>query len=176
MKKNAWSLIAFVLLLSACSSPVTDELVDYHNDYWLEFESMVEEYDASTQEVAQLSETSSGFEEAYDLMEEEIMPQIDEMSVFLEEIELEQEDVQELNQMQIDMVDQLHEGMQVQQEAFQLGAEGQIDEASELGIQSGEYVEEAMEMQEAFDERREALWEEYGVEAEEEEELDDTDL
>ncbi|QQK77646.1 hypothetical protein HUG15_20020 [Salicibibacter cibarius] len=168
MKKLFLSMIlGAMVLLSACTSPVADELITYQNEeIAVTYVNLMEE----AEEVFVAYEQMAGmenFEEAEVYMEEEVLPVSEELQAFLSNIELEQEEVQAVNQTLIEAHDTLHEALEMDYESFQLINGGQVDQGLEMAYQSQGVFEEAEQLLMDFEEERDTLMEEHDVELEE---------
>lgn len=164
MRKNLLLIAVLSLVLAACNA-VADEFVDYNNEEWLPFQSMLEEFDLKIDQTMELS-MMEDFQGLEVYLEEEVFPDIDEMKDYLAGIELEHEEIQELHGIQIEVVEQMERGVESQYEAAQLINEGQEDEAFEVAERSFEELDEAFYIQEEFMDYRDALMEEHDIEEE----------
>lgn len=162
-------ILGTTLLLSACTDPVAEELNDYHNEEWLPFNEMLLEFDEITNGFDQLVAMNNlqGIE-VY--LEDELFPTMDEMIEYLDDIDLEHEEVQELHQLQMNAFEKMQTSFQTVYESLQLEMEGRNAEAMDLADQFNAEVEESENMQEDFHEHREELWDEYNIELVDEEE------
>ncbi|QQK81390.1 hypothetical protein HUG20_16730 [Salicibibacter cibi] len=164
MKRYLLSVTSASLLLVSCSSnSAADELEDYHTGEWQTYNDMAKEHDENSDQAEQMVYQDADDQEFIDFMEEEMLPHLEEMLAFLEDIELEHEEVDDLNQIQIESTEQVKAGMEKQYEGLLLLEEGQEAEADVVAEEAADYLQQSGETLEEFEDRREALFEQYDL-------------
>lgn len=91
-------ILSIVAVLGACSSPETDELVEYHNSY-------IEKVNPKVQEIDQLlvqSSQATTLENAYKMEKDEVKPLVEEVTQYISNQKPETDVVKELNELRIE--------------------------------------------------------------------------
>ncbi|GAB3047738.1 hypothetical protein [Virgibacillus ainsalahensis] len=160
------TILFFMMVLAACSSPEADELVEYHNTYVETVNPKAEEIDVHLQQLAAIADP----EEALEYQNDNIMPLANEIMEFIQSMEPETEVVTELHDLRLNQMSAWNEGFELRNQAMEKAAEMAGDEEiNELVQQSDEKFMEAQEKAVTADERLIEMASEHNVEIEEEE-------
>jgi hypothetical protein len=157
--------LCLVFALSACSDPVAEELVDYLNNEMSQFSIMEEELEASYDNYERAAQ--AGDENLmYEIHQEQLKPQTEEIYELITSIEFEHEEVEQLNQLLIEEMSYKREALLVEEEGFELALlvdESHHDEAREKFDRRDELYEQANHKMVQFLERLEEMEDQYNI-------------
>ncbi|QQK77591.1 hypothetical protein HUG15_19725 [Salicibibacter cibarius] len=156
MIKKYLSMMSMVILASCNSTgaeSINDELHDYRND-WQELQSMMDEFYDQLDE----SQRNVRYPELEAFYEEELLPQLDEMANYAEDIEPNHEEIRELHGIQEEAIEKLEMSMKI---TYELVNDEDSDNSIDNSVQAGEYMAEAEDLQLRFNEQWDALFDEY---------------
>ncbi|SFA91148.1 hypothetical protein SAMN04488072_103219 [Lentibacillus halodurans] len=158
--------IAVLLLLAACTSAETEELMDYHNGY-------VDHVNSKITEINTLSEkslSSASFEEALDIQTNELLPLVNEIKDYMDSQEPESNVVKEYHSLRSDQVDTWYEAFQMKYDVLEKMVNESIseEEADEIIMDADNNFMEAGEKAQKADKKIEDLADEHNLELEEE--------
>jgi len=107
-----WISTVVIFILSGCSKDedIANELIDYYNNDWIAFQQMKQEALGKNQmELLQQQEQSD--EKASNFVEEEVLPNMEEIIDYLHSIKLEHKSIKKLHQLQIEAEEYAYEGI-----------------------------------------------------------------
>ncbi|MFB4159396.1 hypothetical protein ACE1TF_05895 [Geomicrobium sp. JSM 1781026] len=126
------AILGFTLVLAGCgASGTADELVDYVNEDLQAFAQLEEEFGTMINNFG-TSMNSATEDEIIQALNEEALPALEEKREFVQSIELEYEDVQQLNALLIDAVEHKYDAMQIEIEGLEQGDQDLLTESGEL--------------------------------------------
>ncbi|HLR51439.1 MAG TPA: hypothetical protein VK072_01005 [Candidatus Avamphibacillus sp.] len=154
--------IVMVLLLSGCFNKEgkADELVKYHNSDWATYSAKKEKSVSPKIKSFIVLAAEDDREGIEALINESLLPSINELVNYLEEIQLEHKEIQELNHLQIEIV---KDGYKRFQEIGEVLNSGDGEELKQVLEKFGEYGEELDNMYEEFYDERGKLMKKYDV-------------
>lgn len=151
-----------VLLLAGCNAAITDEIVDYNNDF------LITDYLAETETIMELFEEldevylEDAYEERAIFFEHELIPQAEEMVDLLKNKEIEADELQDVHNILVESEEaQL---ASFEKELLFLQGDG-VDE--DLAEEFYDLDYESYQLNEQFIEAYEELFERFNVEKEE---------
>ncbi|WP_425446145.1 hypothetical protein [Dethiothermospora halolimnae] len=157
MKKYIVIIFCVILLISGCSSPVKDDLLNYFNSQLppiMELEEKaIEEYSSI------ISKEDYKYETLYNSLVKTIIPNYKDFVENLEKIAVETEEVESLNEMYT-------KGANMQLEAFTLLKEGIKEKNKEKTNKSNELFKEGRKHITKFKKRMVEMADEYNLEYE----------
>lgn len=162
MKKTIWfiSFLSLLILTSCSTSPEAEEIAKYHNDYVENVNSLATQVD----EQIQKSFATESPQETYDLQTENVLPLIDEIKKYIEDMQPESGEVKELHEMRLKQLSAWEEAFKLQYQALEKTvAEESEEEVSKLLKESDQKLLEAAELGQQADNKLVKLAEEHDV-------------
>lgn len=143
-------------LLTGClkDSDVTDELIEYHNNYWITYQVMKENNIESEMSAITSFLLKDDLQAIKTLYEED---DIDELVNYLEGIELENKELKQLNQLQIEIELSMYDKYE------ELIEEIDNKNAKKMEVKIMNFYILGEEQDNEFDEKREKLMDKYDV-------------
>ena len=154
--------LCLMVILGACSSPETEELVDYHNSYNETVNEKAEEVD----QLLVKADEATTVTEAYNILQVEVKPLVDEITKYILDQKPETDAVKELNNMRIKQFKGWSEAFDIQLEALEISKQPSADE-EEVAVLMEKYntkLSEATKIGEKANEKFKNLADEYNVE------------
>ncbi|SET34322.1 hypothetical protein SAMN05216389_10975 [Oceanobacillus limi] len=160
--KKLFVLCLFILMtLVACSSPETDELVEYHNNY---IDVINEKAELVDQAVFKSMNVETP-EEALEIQKNEVMPLVNEIKDFMNSQEVETEAVKEFHDLRMEQIEAFASSVELQYEALEKTVDmASKEQINKLVEESDAKYTEAMEKSQKAEDRLAELADEYDVE------------
>ncbi|MFB4169300.1 hypothetical protein [Virgibacillus sp. JSM 102003] len=143
------SIFCAITVLTACSSPEKEELVEYHNSY-------IEEINPKAQEIDQLlvqSSKASSIEEAYNIEKNKVKPLVDEITQYVVNKKPDTDIVKEVNNLRVKQFKAWSEAFDSRLKALEVAIETSKNdpEAQDLMQQYEEKLGKAEQIREEAD-------------------------
>lgn len=164
MKKKALLLIglSLVLLLAACQSAESKEVLEYHNDL---VKNVINKGDdvAAGYDKMDLAETE---QEVIDISKNEMLPTLDEMRKYMEAQKPEKDDTKEYHQLRLEWFEAYSDLIETELQAMEDYINDVITEEEFDNISEGLYekLDETNELAEKADQKIDELAEKYDFE------------
>lgn len=157
-----FTISLFMIMLSACSSPETKEVLSYHND-------LVENVYPKIDEVLKVNDklmTVSSEEEALDMQRNEIIPLMKEIKNYVESIEPKEDITKEYHQIKVEWINALNEAAEIDAETLEAFINDSMsdEEIMELSQKAEEKGQQAVELDSKASEKWVEIKEEYNIE------------
>src|SRR5690625_607803 len=160
--------IALMVIVSACSSPEAEEVLNYHND-------MVDDMNPKLDQIEGLygeMETVETEEEAVEIHTDKILPLIAEIKEFFDSQDPKEDATKEYHKLRSKSIESLSESVQMENDIFVqlLSDEMDEDELMALMEEADEKSTEAVDQDEEANKKWEEISEEFDFEEDEIEE------
>lgn len=160
--------IALMVIVTACSSPEADEVLEYHND-------MVDDMNPKLDKIEELygeMDTVETEEEAVEIHTDKILPAIAEIKDFFDSQDPKEDVTKEYHEMRAKAIDSLSESVQMENDIFVQLINDEVDEDGLMTLmeEADEKSMEAVDQDEEANKRWEEISEEFNFEEDEIEE------
>jgi len=157
--------IALMVIVTVCSSPEADEVLNYHND-------MVDDMNPKLEQIEELygeMETVDTEEEAVEIHTDKILPVITEIKEFFDSQDPKEDVTKDYHEMRSKSINSLSESIQMENDIFVqlLSEEMDEEELMTLMEESEAKAMEATEQDEEANEKWEDISEEFDFEEDE---------
>gem|GEM_PF-6697900 len=155
-------VLSLMVPLSGCftSDEVANELIAYHNSDWVTFKKMNDEMLGPFEAPFTITAMGKDVEGIKILIEEEILPVQSVLVDYLEGVNLEHKEVQELNQLMIEIEKKTYKGFEKIATMIEEMDRQELEESFDILM---EHEHELHEMLDDFHNEREELMEKYDV-------------
>ncbi|HLQ70630.1 MAG TPA: hypothetical protein VK142_02455 [Bacillota bacterium] len=163
-KKFLFFLTAgLLMILSACSTPEADEVLEYHNDFVDYTNPKIDEINRFFDEMERV-ETN---EEAYEIEKNKITSVIKDIKDYVDEQNPKEDITKEYHQLRSKWADHYYESIETQNDAYKALLDGSEDKAEELFDESGEQMADANDYNKQANEKWDDIMDEFEFEEKE---------
>lgn len=157
--------LSLILMLAACSSAESKEILEYHNAF---VENVSDKMVALDQPYDHL-ENAATDKQALDIFDSEILPAINEMKEYMDGQKLETEVAKEYHNMRLEWLNAWSEGNYMEKDALENYVNNSLteDEMDKLMQQAESKYKKAQELDQKANEKIDELADEYNFEEEE---------
>src|SRR5690625_2020347 len=119
-----FTILFFMIMLAACSSPYAEEVMDFHNGYDDNVNPKIDEVD----QVYEKINASQSDEEVMDIRETELTPLIVEIKEYIDSQKPETEEAKEYHQIRAGWANTWYDVIELENEASQGAIDGSLTE------------------------------------------------
>src|SRR5699024_11145272 len=155
-------ILSVITALVACSSPETDELVEYHNSYLEKVNPKLQEIDQILVQSAQ----ATTLEDTYNLEKNEVKPLVDEVTQYILNQKPETDVVKKLNKMRVEQFKIWSDAFDSRLQALEVAMDKSENdpEVQNLMQQFEDKLGKATEIRKDADKKFKEIADEYNVE------------